>query len=85
MTHHPSHTAMLESRLLVMRQEVRRAVGEVRAALSELDKIDAELSRSLIGVRAIEGDMQAQARRRTDPEVSIPMTDAAKAIMETRA
>ncbi len=85
MTTHPSHTAMLEGRLLTMRQEVRRAVGEVRAALAELDKIDAELSRSLIGVRAIEGDMQAQARRRTDPEVSIPMTDAAKAIMEARA
>jgi hypothetical protein len=85
MTTHPSHTAMLEGRLLTMRQEVRRAVGEVRAALAELDKIDAELSRSLIGVRAIEGDMQAQARRRTDPEVSIPMSDEAKAIMEARA
>jgi len=81
---HSSHTAMLEARLLTMRQEVRRAVGEVRAALRELDAIDAELSRSLIGVRAIEGDMQAQARRKTDPELSIPMTDAAKAILEAR-
>ena len=41
MISHPSHTAMLEGRLLTMRQEVRRAVGEVRAALCELDKIDA--------------------------------------------
>lgn len=67
---HPSHTAMLEGRLLVMRQEVRRAVGEVRAALAEQDKIDAELSRSLIGVRAIEGDMQAMGRRANDSEVA---------------
>lgn len=57
-----SHTAMLEGRLLTMRQEVRRAVGEVRAALNELDRIDAELSRCLIGCRAIEGDMQAMER-----------------------
>lgn len=76
-----SHTAMLEGRLLTMRQEVRRAVGEVRAALMELDRIDAELSRSLIGIRAIEGDMQAMSRRRNDPEVSIPMSDEARAIM----
>jgi hypothetical protein len=75
---------MLEARLLLMRQEVRRAVGEVRAALGELDKIDAELSRSLIGIRAIEGDMQALGRRKSDPEVSIPMTDAARAILEAR-
>ena len=84
MNNHPSHTAMLEGRLLTMRQEVRRAVGEVRAALGELDKIDAELSRSLIGIRAIEGDMQALGRRKSDPEVSIPLTDAARAILEAK-
>ena len=54
-----SHTAMLEGRLLVMRQELRRAVAEAQKAIDELVKCDAELSRTLIGVRAIEGDMRA--------------------------
>ena len=81
---HPSHTAMLEGRLLTMRQEVRRAVGEVRAALGELDKIDAELSRSLIGIRAIEGDMQAMGRRKVDAEVSIPLSPAAQQILASQ-
>lgn len=68
---HPSHTAMLESRLLTMRQEVRRAVAEVRKALNELDKADAEVARCLIGIRAIEGDMQALGRRRKDDEQEV--------------
>lgn len=65
-TTHPSHTAMLEGRLLTMRQEVRRAVGEVRAALYELDRADAEIARCLIGIRAIEGDIASLARREND-------------------
>lgn len=77
------HTAMLEGRLLTMRQEVRRAVGEVRAAMTELDKIDAELSRCLIGCRAIEGDMQAMGTRKSDPERVIPMSDEAREILSS--
>ena len=57
-----SHTAMLEGRLLTMRQELRRAVTETRKAIDELLKCDAELERSLIGIRAIEGDMQAMCK-----------------------
>jgi hypothetical protein len=73
---------MLEGRLLTMRQEVRRAIGEVRAAMNELDKIDAELSRALIGVRAIEGDMAAMGTRRADPPRVIQPSPEAKVIMD---
>lgn len=59
-----SYTAMLEGRLLTMRQEVRRAVLGARAALDELDRADAEIARCLIGIRAIEGDMQAMEQRK---------------------
>lgn len=82
---HPSHTAMLEGRLLTMRQEVRRAVLGARAALDELDRADAEITRCLIGIRAIEGDMQAMGTRKSDPERVIPMTTAAAAILEAKA
>lgn len=57
---------MLESRLLTMRMEVRRAMSELRTALVEMERIDAELARGLIGCRAIEGDMQAMGRRKGD-------------------
>jgi len=66
MSTHPSHTAMLEGRLLTMRQEVRRAVSEARKAIDELDRADAEIARCLIGIRAIEGDMRAMGRRAVD-------------------
>lgn len=81
MTNHPSHTAMLEGRLLTMRQEVRRAVAEVRKALDELDRADAEVARCLIGIRAIEGDMQAMGRRSGDK----PTADESNLIGQAKA